>query len=222
MLSCSEYGFILTDLNQFTHKSYEEKFGILCVAFSSVDQLFITADGQNYIKLRATDQNDVLQTYKEHKGRITSLEFAKDGSFFISGSKDKTIKVWKKIEKFRFILAHDLILHLKIIFSVTIAADSQYLLSCSEDKSIKLWNVEDGELLNSFGGDLPAINCVAFSPNGLTFLSGSQDNSIILWDFETEKKLQMFLGHTAPVNSVTFSPTGGCILSASEDKSIRL
>ena len=216
VLSGSDSGFFLTDLSklQNQHACYPENCGITCVAFSPVGDLYITADGRHNIKLRATYLDEVLQVYREHQDKITALEFAKDGSFFVSSSCDKAIKIWRKIEDFKFCLTHSLILHSRKVSSITISPDSEHILSCSEDKSVKLWSTEKGEFLNSFEGHLDAVNCVVFSPNGEFILSGSEDNSVKLWNLNCDTPIQSFIGHTEPMKSVVFSPN--------EDKSIKL
>ncbi|MEQ8959216.1 MAG: WD40 repeat domain-containing protein, partial [Coleofasciculus sp. C2-GNP5-27] len=37
-------------------------------------------------------------TLSEHAGAVTSVVFSPDGQEFISGSSDKTIKLWRRVE----------------------------------------------------------------------------------------------------------------------------
>ena len=73
--------------------------------------------------------------------------------------------------------------------------------SCSLDKSIKLWNADTGAELWTVRGHSASVNCVDFSPDGLTIASGSgdpfggDDNSVRVWDVKTGKQLWQLSGH---------------------------
>ena len=75
-------------------------------------------------------------------------------------------------------------------------------------------------------GHSASVNCVDFSPDGLTIASGSgssyeNDNSVRVWDVKTGKQLWQLTGHTDMVTGVCFDPTGKTIVSCSWDKTIR-
>jgi WD40 repeat protein len=47
---------------------------------------------------------------------------------------------------------------------------------------LQLWEVASGTLRMEFKGQQGGINCLAFSPDGLTLASGSADTTVMLWD----------------------------------------
>ena len=64
------------------------------VAFSAVDNAFLTsAGGHNTIKLWNLRGNTV-KTLKGHKGIVNSMAFSPDGKLLVSGSEDSTVKMW--------------------------------------------------------------------------------------------------------------------------------
>ena len=69
----------------------------------------------------------------------------------------------------------------------------------------------------------PAVNSVAFSPDGTRVLSGSRDNMLSLWDaangYADSAPLRR---HSDWVNSVAFSPDGTRMLSGSDDGTMKL
>ena len=75
-------------------------------------------------------------------------------------------------------------------------------------------------------GHSASVNCVDFSPDGLTIASGSgsgfeNDNSVRVWDVKTGKQLWQLRGHTDRVWSVCFSSDGKQLTSGSQDKTAR-
>jgi WD40 repeat protein len=104
-----------------------------------------------------------------HKGGVTSVAFSPDGKFALSGSWDKTLKLWdvasgKEIRTFYG--------HASDIFSVAFSPDGKFALSGSYDTTLKLWYVESGKEIRTFYGHASDIFSVAFSPDGKYALSG--------------------------------------------------
>jgi len=90
--------------------------------------------------------------------------------------------------------------------------------SCSNDQSIKLWNADTGAELWTVRGHSASVNCVDFSPDGLTIASGSgstfeNDNSVRVWDVKTGKQLWQ-LSVDGQVWSVDWSPCGNKLSAA--------
>jgi WD40 repeat protein len=123
-----------------------------------------------------------------HKYRVTSVAFSPDGLTLVSGSEDKTIKLWN-------VATGDLKAtfdgHTDGINSVAFSPDGMTLASGSgldnhmwkgEDNTIKLWDVDTGELKATLEGHKRGIKSVAFSPDGLTLASGGEDCMIKLWE----------------------------------------
>jgi WD40 repeat protein len=82
-----------------------------------------------------------------------------------------------------------------------------------------------GQIKSSVRGHSASVNCVDFSPDGLTIASGSgsgfeNDNSVRVWDVKTGKQLWQLRAHKNPVSSVYFSPDGTKIASGSLDRTV--
>ncbi|CAF0762786.1 unnamed protein product [Brachionus calyciflorus] len=124
------------------------------------------------------DQESVRKEYKGHYGDIYCLEESLDGKL-ISGSYDKTIRIWDENGLCINILKG----HTHYVLSLKVL-DSATLASCSYDKVIKIWNLNSGQEIKTldqnptFLLDLNAIN------NNI-LISGSQNGSIKFWNLET-------------------------------------
>jgi WD40 repeat protein len=154
-----------------------------------------------------------------HSSEVSSVAFSPDGARMLSGSLDKTIKLWDAGTGALLRTFHG---HSNSVTSVAISPDGTRVLSGSEDKSIKLWDAVAGVFLRTLEGHSGTVQSVAFSPKGARILSGSEDKSIKLWDAATGALLRTFEGHSDTVQSVAFSPNGAHVLSSSLDGTMRL
>ncbi|MFM6628134.1 MAG: WD40 repeat domain-containing protein, partial [Microcystis panniformis] len=154
-----------------------------------------------------------------HKDFVTSVNFSRDGKTLVSGSNDKTIKLWnvETGQEIRTLKGHD-----DFVQSVNFSPDGKTLVNGSWDNTIKLWNVETGKEIRTLRGHGSFVNSVNFSPDGKTLVSGSNDNTIKLWNGSTGQEIRTLKGHEGPVKSVNFSPDGKTLVSGSEDKTIKL
>jgi WD40 repeat protein len=77
-----------------------------------------------------------------HDGQVNSVAFSPDGSKIISGSDDKTIRVWDAstgIEMLPPLRGHD-----GSISSVAFSPDGSKIISGSSDKTIRVWDASTG------------------------------------------------------------------------------
>jgi WD40 repeat protein len=163
--------------------------------------------------------NKPIRAFKGHKSVVTSIAFSPNGKYIISGSSDKTLKLWdvntgECIRTFRG--------HIDAVNSVTFSSDGRYVLSGSWDSAIKLWDVNTGECIRTFRGHTGWVNSVTFSSDGRYIVSGSSDKTLKLWDVNTGECIRTFRGHTGSIRSVNFSPNGKYIISGSSDKTLKL
>jgi len=174
------------------------------------------------------------KTIKAHKsgweGAICvddCLAFSPDGQFLLSGSYDRTLKLFN-IESGKMIRTFEG--HLHGLTSVAYSPDGQRALSGGSypDNSMKLWNINTGEIINNF--DYSGwINSVDFSPDGQTALLGGGfliKGEVNLWNLSTNQLIRTFegwlKGHSSNVESIAFSSDGKTILSGSRDNSVKL
>ncbi|KAE9403797.1 WD40 repeat-like protein, partial [Gymnopus androsaceus JB14] len=153
---------------------------------------------------------------------VTSVVFSPDGHKIVSGSVDKTIRIWDSNTGKQ--LGNPLEGHDDRVYSVAFSHDGQKIVSGSYDKTIRVWDSNTGKQLGDpLEGHAAGVFSVALSPDGQKIVSGSVDKTIRIWDSNTGKQLGDPLeGHDDSVSSVAFSPDGQKIVSGSVDKTIRI
>jgi len=156
---------------------------------------------------------------KTTDSNVNSVAFSSDGRQIVSGSDDKTIKLW---DASTGSLIRTFSGHTYFVTSVAFSPDGRQIVSGSNEGTIKLWDASTGSLIRTFLGHSEGLSSVAFSPDGRQILSGSWDNTIKLWDASTGSLIRTFLGHSEGVLSVAFSPDGRQIVSGSNEGTIKL
>jgi WD40 repeat protein len=150
-----------------------------------------------------------------HRSDVSSVVFSPDGSQVLSGSYDRTVKLWDAATG-RVIRTYTG--HTGLVTSVAFSPDGRQILSGSGDRTVKLWDTVTGEVIRTFTGHTTGewVKSVAFSPDGRQILSGGSYTK--LWDIATGREIRTFdEGWRYSVNSVAFSPDGRFILSSLDD-----
>ncbi|KAF9460308.1 WD40-repeat-containing domain protein [Collybia nuda] len=157
-----------------------------------------------------------------HAHVVQSVAISSDGKNIVSGSYDKTIRLWD-VET--GIAVKDAFKgHTSRVKSVAFSPDGNYVVSGSNDNTVRLWSTATGlPVGTAYEGHNNYVNSVAFSPLGKYVASGSNDHSLRIWDVETgTMAVGPMLGHTKGVRCIAFSPNGKFIASGSDDMCIRL
>ena len=149
---------------------------------------------------------------KGHFGAVNSVSFSPDGKRIVSGSRDKTLKIWDAHGGDRELLT--LKGHSGSVESVSFSPDGRRIVSGSSDETLKVWDAETGLVLLTLEGH-DYVTSVAFSPDGKRIVSGSKDDTLKVWDAETGQEILTLKGHSGSVESVAFSPDGRRIVSGS-------
>jgi serine/threonine protein kinase len=158
-------------------------------------------------------------TLTGHTDSVWPVAISSDGKTLVSGSNDKTIKIWNlQTEELKSTLTG----HTDLVNSVAISSDGKTLVSGSNDKTIKIWNLQTEELKSTLTGHTYWVYSVAISSDGKTLVSGSGDKTIKIWNLQTGELKSTLTGHTDSVWSVAISPDGKTLVSGSNDKTIKI
>jgi len=154
-----------------------------------------------------------------HTGAILSVDFSPDGRYILSGSADKTLKLWeiatgREIKTFAG--------HASPVVSVAMGGNGGYALSASNDNTVYLWNITSGEKEEIWGDHRGDVRAVTFHPAAQLAAICSGDTLIILSEIFSEPVKRIFWGHSNLLTAVAVSPDGKLLLSGTTDKTIKL
>lgn len=131
----------------------------------------------------------IRHVFQGHKSEIYSLAFSPDGRMLVSGSGDKSARVWDMD-------SGHCVYHLLIeevtqtesgpmdagVTSVAVSPDGSILAAGSLDTVVRLWDMRTGHLLDMLRGHKDSVYSVAFAPDGTFLVSGSLDKTLKMWD----------------------------------------
>jgi WD40 repeat protein len=113
-----------------------------------------------------------------------------DGRRAVSGSCDKTLKVWD-LETGDEVLV--LAGHSDWVYAVVVTPDGRRVVSASGDETLKVWDLETGDEVRTLAGHSDCVYSVAVTPDGRRAVSASNDNALKIWDLETGVIIATFL-----------------------------
>eukprot|EP01129_Flabellula_baltica_P005804 TRINITY_DN2127_c0_g1_i1.p1 TRINITY_DN2127_c0_g1~~TRINITY_DN2127_c0_g1_i1.p1 ORF type:complete len:2266 (+),score=515.97 TRINITY_DN2127_c0_g1_i1:47-6844(+) len=152
-----------------------------------------------------------------HDGAVLCLSFDSKGKLIVSGSKDKSLRVW---DSFNGNLIHTLKGHRDWVSGCHFRGNR--IVSSSFDFNIRLWNARTGNEISEMQGHQANVNVVKFHPDGATFVSGSYDGDLKIWDSVSSTAITTLKGHSDRVNHTCYSNDGVYIASVSEDGTIKV
>ena len=158
-------------------------------------------------------------TLNGHAGVVNSVAFSPDGKRLVTGSHDKTAKVWDAQTGKEIFTCKG---HTSAVLSVSISPDGRRIATGSEDKTARLWDAQTGKALLTLNGHAGVVKSVTFSPDSKRLVTGSWDHTAKVWNAITGQELFTLKGHDNSVNSVAYSPDGTRIATSGGDNTVKV
>ena len=119
--------------------------------------------------------------YKMLEISLTKLffRFAPDSRILVSGSDDKTIKIWDKTTKECVHTFNEANCHVN---SVVFHPSGSCIAAGNSDSTIKIWDIRINKLLQHYQTHTDEVNSVCFHPSGNLLISASSDSTLKIFD----------------------------------------
>jgi WD40 repeat protein len=137
-----------------------------------------------------TSPASCVAKWKAHHSWITCCRFDSNGEIILTGSTDRTIKVWRMQQKpdgkIDVLCIATLNAHEDTVNSITIhPTNPSIFVSTSMDCKVRFWRLSPdfsfATCILELDGDENFMNCAKFDPNGLGLVTGSRDSYMRLW-----------------------------------------
>jgi WD40 repeat protein len=174
------------------------------VALNAAGAVLAYASAGNAVKLIDLASAKTVAELKGHADTVTSLRFSADGTRILSGSADKSIRIWK-------IADGSLVAKLETPAAVAAAewlADDKQLATAGQDGTIRIWAAPEAAPAEGSPKPAPlkeikaAATDLRAAAGGL--LAAGADGKVTLWNLETAKSTRE-IAHGAPVTTMAVS-----------------
>lgn len=162
---------------------------------------------------------DVL---RGHAGAVNSVAFSADGRRLLSGSADRTARIWDLgtgavLRGFGPLAAK--------VEAAAFSPDGLRIAACTEPDDgggeLVLWPSAGGAA-QALSGHRDGVNALAFSRDGLWLASGDQQGTVRIWELRSGRERALWKAHAGQLRGAAFSPDGRFLATAGFDKRVVL
>ncbi|RLN41133.1 hypothetical protein C2845_PM01G40620 [Panicum miliaceum] len=199
------------------HKT--NKPGILSMDIHPSKDIVATGGIDTNAVLFDRPSGQILCTLTGHSKKITTLKFVPHDELFVTGSADKTVRIWQESENGNYNCVHTLKDHTAEVEAVTVHATQKYFVTASKDNSWCFYDISTGSCLTQVGeaSGQEGYTSASFHPDGLILGTGTTDAVVKIWDVKTQLNVAKFEGHVGPVTAMSFSENGYFLATAAHD-----
>ena len=134
-----------------------------------------------------------------------STDISASGKYAITGSEDKTAKLWD-LESGELKTTWE---HHSSLSQVAISGDDDYALTNAALGRTRLWKTYNGKLFRQIGPDLMTLSAVKFSRDGKYLLTGRTSQRIDLWQVKSGELIKFW----RPKKENAWRPSAATILA---------
>ncbi|KUI63148.1 Pre-mRNA-splicing factor prp46 [Cytospora mali] len=154
-----------------------------------------------------------------HLGWVRSMAVEPNNKWFVTGSGDRTIKIWDLASgQLRLTLTG----HISTVRGLAVSPRHPYLFSCGEDKMVKCWDLETNKVIRHYHGHLSGVYTLALHPTLDVLVTGGRDGVARVWDMRTRSNIHVLSGHTGTVSSLICQEADPQVITGSLDSQVRL
>uniref|UniRef100_A0A672R4D2 Autophagy-related protein 16-1-like n=1 Tax=Sinocyclocheilus grahami TaxID=75366 RepID=A0A672R4D2_SINGR len=188
--------------------------GITSIEFDSAGSYLLAASNDFASRIWTVDDYRLRHTLTGHSGKVLSARFLLDNSRIVSGSYDRTLKLWDLRSK----------VCMKTVFAGSscndIVCTEQCVMSGHFDKKVRFWDIRSESIVHELEL-LGRVTSLDLNHDRTELLSCSRDDLVKIIDLRSNAVRQTFDAQGFKCGSdftrVTFSPDGRYVAAGSAD-----
>ncbi|XP_072546872.1 autophagy-related protein 16-1 isoform X2 [Salminus brasiliensis] len=188
--------------------------GITSIEFDSAGSYLLAASNDFASRIWTVDDYRLRHTLTGHSGKVLSARFLLDNARIVSGSYDRTLKLWDLRSK----------VCMKTVFAGSscndIVCTEQCVMSGHFDKKVRFWDIRSESIVCELEL-LGRVTSLDLNHDRTELLTCSRDDLIKIIDLRNNVVRQTFSAQGFKCGSdftrVTFSPDGGYVAAGSAD-----
>ncbi|KAM6063286.1 autophagy-related protein 16-1 isoform 5-T5 [Chlamydotis macqueenii] len=188
--------------------------GITSIEFDSAGSYLLAASNDFASRIWTVDDNRLRHTLTGHSGKVLSAKFLLDNARIVSGSHDRTLKLWDLRSK----------VCIKTVFAGSscndIVCTEQCVMSGHFDKKIRFWDIRTESIVKELEL-LGRITALDLNSERTELLTCSRDDLLRIIDLRVGAVKQTFSAQGFKCGSdwtrVVFSPDGNYVAAGSAD-----
>ncbi|XP_029964129.1 autophagy-related protein 16-1 isoform X1 [Salarias fasciatus] len=188
--------------------------GITSIDFDSAGSYLLAASNDFASRIWTVDDYRLRHTLTGHSGKVLSARFLLDNARIVSGSYDRTLKLWDLRSK----------VCMKTVFAGSscndIVCTEQCVMSGHFDKKVRFWDIRAESIVRELEL-LGRVTSLDLNHDRTELLSCSRDDLLKIIDLRTNAVRQTFSAQGfkcgADWTRVTFSPDGSYVTGGSAD-----
>jgi len=147
-----------------------------------------------------------------HLGSVFSVAISPDNTFIVTGSYDRTARIWYPNGKQTILQGHE-----HPVTAVAISPDNRCIITGSWDQKAIIWDTKTGRSIRTLNEHPNTVTSVAFSPDNTFIVTGSGGVASI-WH-SNDKKAYLY---ATAIRSIAISPDNTFIVTGSGDARARI
>ncbi|XP_019398434.1 PREDICTED: autophagy-related protein 16-1 isoform X3 [Crocodylus porosus] len=188
--------------------------GITSIEFDSAGSYLLAASNDFASRIWTVDDYRLRHTLTGHSGKVLSAKFLLDNARIVSGSHDRTLKLWDLRSK----------VCIKTVFAGSscndIVCTEQCVMSGHFDKKVRFWDIRSESIVQELEL-LGRITALDLNPERTELLTCSRDDLLKIIDLRVNAVKQTFSAQGFKCGSdwtrVVFSPDGSYVAAGSAD-----
>ncbi|WAR28352.1 A16L1-like protein, partial [Mya arenaria] len=222
--------------------------GITSLEYDLDESHILGASNDYACRLWSIADQRLRHTLTGHSGKVLSAKFLGENSKVVSGSHDRTLKIWDLHTK-AFTLhgthiisghfdkrvrfwdtksdntSNEIGLHGRIT-SLALSPDRTSLLVCTREDTLKVIDLRQNQVIYTLCDDNFKVGYdwsrAVFSPDGTYACAGSSDGTLFIWNIARGKVEKTLKEHTHSILACSWHPAGSYILSSEKQKKVVL